>query len=44
MGSRPTSRSAERKRSLIYVDITRKAIGGPDGAPYIVISTEKDVT
>jgi len=30
--------------SLIYVDITRKAIGGPDGAPYIVISTEKDVT
>src|SRR4029077_10542767 len=30
--------------SLIYVDITRKAIGGPDGEPYIVISTEKDVT
>jgi len=30
--------------SLIYVDITRKTIGGPDGAPYIVISTEKDVT
>jgi PAS domain S-box-containing protein len=30
--------------SLIYVDITRKAIGASSGLPEVVISTEKDVT
>jgi PAS domain S-box-containing protein len=30
--------------SLVYVDITRKAIRGADGAPSLIISTEKDIT
>jgi PAS domain S-box-containing protein len=30
--------------SLVHVDITRKAIRGPDGEAHLIISTEKDVT